>query len=359
MNSFPTRYLLAWASLGLLFYNACSENISPDPSSQTSSPAGSSGSPNVGGSGASLAGSGGSGQAGNNEGGQPTAGQSSAGQAGAGGQPSAGQAGAGGQAIPVECPKELPGPNLIRIPTGELSAYCMDQTEVTQGQYKQFLVATNNVVAPMEGICANTTSHEPFVGEDYGICHPEDWTPEKTPNKAVVCISPCDAIAYCEWAGKHLCGKIGGGSVQVDADKWTQGDPTAKDILNDKNISQFYNACSQGGKTVFPYGNKQDKALCPVGPGGEDATKSSCHGNEAPYDAILNLGGNVAEWEWTDPLLVGDGYVVRGLNNWGGDNAQNGHCDVPVRMTAGVDVGFRCCFDPKLFRVETTDHSWS
>jgi formylglycine-generating enzyme len=163
----------------------------------------------------------------------------------------------------------------------------------------------------------------------------------------VVCISPCSAIAYCKWAGKHLCGKVGGGPIKLDKEKIEQGDEAALAVLNEPDSSQLYNACSQGGKTKYPYGSEKQANVCPSQAVDQDVAASACHGTKAPFDQIINLAGGVAEWEWTEPLLAGGGYVARGLNNYGKEEEEkNGRCDTPTLMLAGSNVGFRCCLDP-------------
>src|SRR6185437_5545544 len=99
----------------------------------------------------------------------------------------------------------------------------------------------------------------------------------------VVCVDWCDAQAYCAWAGKRLCGAIGGGPAT------TYGDP---------NESQWYNACSNGGTTSFPYGNDYVAGDCNGGATvAAVGTTPGCQGLTSPYFGIFDMSGNVKEWE--------------------------------------------------------------
>lgn len=63
----------------------------------------------------------------------------------------------------------------------------------------------------------------------------------------MVCVDFCDAIAFCKWAGKRLCGSL-------DAPKNTL---LESDELVEVAASirfEWADACTQGGKTKWPYG---------------------------------------------------------------------------------------------------------
>src|SRR5262249_41310403 len=99
----------------------------------------------------------------------------------------------------------------------------------------------------------------------------------------------CDAVAYCAWAGRRLCGKIGGGHV-------AQGD------LSDPTQDEWYNACSAGGVKGFPYGIVTEPTACnTIEYGAGDAlpvaSLSTCEGG---WPGIYDMVGNVAEWEDCD-----------------------------------------------------------
>jgi formylglycine-generating enzyme len=222
--------------------------------------------------------------------------QNQAGQGGTAG--SGGAAGSGGSA---PCPTDLPGPMLVELKTPAGVSYCMDRTEVTQSQYALFLEAATqnpdlkNKVEGQRPRCLNYPFNlielGPFNGEDGGShCPGTLFRPEETPDSPVVCVGDCAARAYCQWAGKQLCGNVRGGALDVE------------DIA-DPNVSAFTNACTNGGTTKTATGEQDDGGKCTLSPVGSDPALASveaepaCHGASPPFDAVLNLGGNVMEWE--------------------------------------------------------------
>lgn len=177
------------------------------------------------------------------------------------------------------CPSNLPGPALVEVPAPNGSTYCIDSTEVTNGQYAAFLAAKGNDSSGQDAWCSWNTSYVPNDG----------W-PTARDDFPVISVDWCDAFAYCHWAGKSLCGKIGGGP-NLPAD-------TAYAPLD-----AWYNACSQGGTRTYPYGNGYEPATCNgadnfADPDTAGATavgaKAACAGG---YNGLVDMSGNLAEWE--------------------------------------------------------------
>lgn len=228
------------------------------------------------------------------------------------------------------------GPGMVRVgdPT---NSFCIDSTEVTVADYKAFVAAAPDASASSQiAECAWNTSYEPSAVA-------ADGTPQ-------VGIDWCDAYAYCAWAGKRLCGKVENGR--------DPGSKLTASELASAAVSQWFIACSNGGKQNFPYGGARTPGACnfkeadagkqPVpSPGEADA---ACMGG---YDGIYDMLGNV--WEWIDYCQAPDGGVdggsakmecyVRGgsftVTESGVDCRTNGVG--ATRDGRSGEIGFRCC----------------
>jgi formylglycine-generating enzyme required for sulfatase activity len=223
----------------------------------------------------------------------------------------------------------LSGPALVRVPAPEGSdeaSYCIDATEVTVADYVEF-VAAGVSTADQSSQCEWNTSYLPPAG----------WPPPPGWERYPVTFADfCDARAYCAWAGKRLCGRIGGG-------------PNAFDDFEDPRRSQWFNACSAGGERSYPYGNVYDEGACkkanieaggvvPVG------SKATCEG---AYRGLFDLSGNADEWE--DSCRETGGRIdlcrLRG-------NGDFGYTEVP-----GFEMGaaeFACSYGGKSGSPETS-----
>ncbi|MBV9946444.1 MAG: SUMF1/EgtB/PvdO family nonheme iron enzyme, partial [Myxococcales bacterium] len=213
-----------------------------------------------------------------------------------------------------------------------VTSFYVDSTEVTVGQYKQFLAATNNGMdtggQPPE--CAWNTTYQ----------SPMPMNPDTFP---MTFIDWCDARAFCQWADKHLCGKIGGGPVVFDENS-DAGDPAFM-----PSVSQWFLAC--GGPGGSPHPSNADMCnsnggfgnLVPVG------TMPGCEGY---YPGLFDLEGNAAEWidDCDGPADAGtDGGPANDICHlMGGSYVDNkSYCDEVTydypRNTTAVTFGFRCC----------------
>jgi formylglycine-generating enzyme required for sulfatase activity len=157
----------------------------------------------------------------------------------------------------------------------------------------------------------------------------------------VVNVDWCDAYAYCAAAGKRLCGRVGGGAAGY-----------AK--FDDPAHSEWMAACSNGGATKYPYGAAYGGGIC----NGKDfthpnhplpaAAAASCHGAAAPYSAVFDMSGNVAEWEDACSGASGasDMCRARGGSFKSGASALRCNADAALgRASADDATGFRCCSD--------------
>jgi formylglycine-generating enzyme len=226
----------------------------------------------------------------------------------------------------------LRGPVGVQVAVTLTTGFYIDATEVTFAQYTQFVLAKNGDVSGQPPECAWNTEY--FAAnrapdaDDLPI-YDVDW---------------CDARAYCEWAGKQLCGRIAGGAI-----------PTADIFTATEN--QWFLAC--GGPSESPYfdtvnGNGECNAksgftdLAPVAsiaPGSTVACQSS------RYPGLFDMIGNVGEW--VDSCTpAGDAGAEGGRDDvclllGGGIYSPEYYCDAAAYDARRDDVarsyGFRCC----------------
>lgn len=216
---------------------------------------------------------------------------------------------------------------MVPVPGG----YCIDATEVTNAQYATFLAA-NFPTSGQDGWCAWNTTYTPSTA----------WPATGKDANPVVYVDWCDAYAYCKWAGKHLCGKIGGGANDY-------GDYAFA------TKSEWYNACSGGGAQAYPYGNTYDAAKCNGCKSSTNCTTTTAIpagtalGCEGGYPGLFDMSGNVNEWENSCDGQTGanDNCLMRGgaFNN----NNAYGYLKCAVagwyssRSATYATHGFRCC----------------
>jgi formylglycine-generating enzyme required for sulfatase activity len=224
--------------------------------------------------------------------------------------------------------------------------YCIDSIEVTNASYNVFFSA-NPTTATQDPWCSWNVGWVPSGGWPY---------PTNNGNYPVSYVNWCQAAAYCKYLGRRLCGSIGGGSV-------------AQSSANDYHTDQWYNACTANGANCspspggcYPYGTTYSPTLCDGhdsivgGSTGPEAFTSlnNCQGGTV---GLLNMSGNVAEWEdsCTGKTGAGDACAVRG-GSFASDEAGL-RCDavqtigIDPNVDAGTitrsysyaDVGFRCC----------------
>jgi sulfatase modifying factor 1 len=215
------------------------------------------------------------------------------------------------------CPS-LTGPSMVRIAV-DAGSYCIDSTEVTVGQYDAFLAADSGGNAPPA--CAGNLTLQP------NCTFPSSGVP-------IACVDWCDAYAFCQWAGKVLCGRIGGGSVTF----------SGADFVNPEEDAWFA-ACSAEGTRTFPYGNGFQSGVCNLGSVGTVpvGSETGCVGG---YPGIFDMSGNV--WEFEDACQT----PTTGLSdlcNWRGESYASttttgcGDYVYATRDSMGSDLGFRCC----------------
>jgi hypothetical protein len=216
------------------------------------------------------------------------------------------------------------GPPSVRIPMEAGASYCIDSTEITNTEYAALLAS---------GFALASSSLPVQCASDAGPLSltPSSGWPSPYPNLPVNNVSWCQAYTYCAWAGKRLCGEIGGGALpQPD--------------FASPALSQWFNACSAGGTLAYPYGNTFDVTIC----GGNRTldlqnagTPAQCVGG---FPGIYNMSGNL--WEWTDSCSSISCYAMGGAyDGTQSDNACTGNRSWTA-VDGAANIGFRCCSDP-------------
>jgi formylglycine-generating enzyme len=199
---------------------------------------------------------------------------------------------------------------------------CIDRTQVSVADYGAFLAATKNA-PPLGAPCDWVSSLQP-----------DDWSTQlATPKHPVTTVTWCGAFTYCAWAGKRLCGRVGGGPVLLS------------DAGVDPTTNQWYRACSRAGTRAYPYGSTQLPGACPSYPTVDDVgTHPSCEGG---YPGLLDMTANVAEWtdgcddEGKTNHAI-DACTAMGSSNVTGGTACADSEDLS-RHYADATIGFRCC----------------
>ena len=249
----------------------------------------------------------------------------SAGEAGA--APSAGAGGAGSTAD--ECPCVAPTPTcdagrcVVRGPVMVRALdFYIDSTEVTRSQYAAFQAAQGADTSEQAPECAWNDTYEPAFDASLGRAEP---------NFPITRIDYCDAVAFCVWADKRLCGKTTGGELSLVE-------------LADATTSQWFAACAGPKAQHYPYGGVYRPGECndsqlagglrPVAEG------SKCQGY---YPGLFDMLGNAQEW--TDACNARLGRSD-GCERIGGSYLGRTVCSesgLAQRDFQDPALGFRCC----------------
>jgi formylglycine-generating enzyme required for sulfatase activity len=169
----------------------------------------------------------------------------------------------------------------------------------------------------------------------------------------VVGVDWFDAVGFCAFYNKHLCGKIGGGGP-VDS---------TSSAVYDKAQGEWFNACSRGGARAFPYGATYDSQACNGADFGSPHANQPNAAGQTPtcaggFDGLFDMSGNVQEWldscETPSPHLAQctDAGPQCDLCRSGGGGFASpesrlgcGGGDLLLRDEHFADTGFRCCAD--------------
>ena len=191
--------------------------------------------------------------------------------------------------------------------------FFIDETEVTNAEYKKFL---------------DSTGYSPKQKQNFLKHWPEGKMPDELADHPVVYVDIDDARAYAKWAGKRLPTEFEWQLAAQGPDnrKWPWGDTFDP------------NSCNTTGTHTLPV--------------------RSCPGGRSPY-GCYHMSGNV--WEWTEScrddghtrfvMIRGGSYFNAEGSIWyvKGSPQPCGHHAKFIRVWPGLDrcstVGFRCVID--------------
>jgi sulfatase modifying factor 1 len=226
-----------------------------------------------------------------------------------------------------------------------LGEFCIDSTEAPVASYLVFLndIHTN----PAEGQpaeCAWNTTYMPGYDPYDGVFADAAAYPQTA-------IDWCDALAYCTYWGKHLCGnRVDGGALDVATEGTLPQD------------GQWYSACTNGTSQSYPYGNTLKAGACNVGAPNEYSAilpvtqPATCVGG---VPGLLDMVGNVSEWE--NACVPGDAGPISDLcqqrggplffppsddncQAFGGNYSGSRGTNKPSELNPWN--GIRCCWEP-------------
>jgi formylglycine-generating enzyme required for sulfatase activity len=233
------------------------------------------------------------------------------------------------------------GPAQVKL-TSSAGNYCIDTTEVTNGQYASFVGASSFAPTfPSSTGCASAFTTDGGAAGPFTPTPLAHWPPPSGEDDfPVTNVSWCQAYAFCQWAGKRLCGRIGGTALATVS-------------YLDPSQAQWLRACS-GGQSPdrYPYGTTYDAQTC----GGQALNGSTlqpvtyysaCVGG---YPGLRDMSGNV--WEWVDSCADPNPDAAHAFcSAMGGafdSQASEMQCSGQrnwVRADGANNIGFRCCLD--------------
>ncbi|MFO0758164.1 MAG: SUMF1/EgtB/PvdO family nonheme iron enzyme [Byssovorax sp.] len=215
----------------------------------------------------------------------------------------------------------------VVVPVNGGTGYCIDATEVTYLQYQEF---QSIGIPPNSQPASCSWNNTATPAANWG-----NWQANGKGSFPVTNVNWCQAYMYCQFKGKHLCGKIGGG-------------PNAQADHANALKSEWYNACSAQGTSNYPYNNMYMPGIC----NGENCLGTLAESDvgiklcEGGQPMLQQMSGNAAEWEDSCDADTGgtDQCQVRGGSDC--SNMNGLRCDADVthaRNFSDDHTGFRCC----------------
>ena len=242
-------------------------------------------------------------------------------------------------------------PGMVGFDDGSGATAFIDAREVTVAEYLAWLDGGAEPLLGGErcGWNDSLVPNVPSAGGDASDCATNgfDWVAEQgeRPGFPVRCVDWCDAAEFCAQHDRHLCGRVGGGTVDTRYDG-------EEFFLPEPLTSTWYLACSRAGTQAYPYDDAYDAQACNGDSGALEASgaRATCEGG---YPGLRDMSGNVEEWEDAcDPPGGADAACMR---RGGGFYAAQIYdptwlqCAMLLptdRRVMAASTGFRCCAEP-------------
>jgi len=232
--------------------------------------------------------------------------------------------------------------------TVSLDAFWLDQTEVTNAMFAQFVAESGYKTSAENGSGAGYWSGDGWSKANFGVTwqHPRGpaTSVDEMDNYPVVQISWEDALAYCDWAGRRLPSEAEWEKAARGTDEraypWGS-QPPAGDLANLADSNLPYKDSDYGIDDSYLF-------VAPVG----------SYPNGASFYGALDMAGNVWEWvaDWyaleyygaappANPPGPADGSDrVRRGGSWGSNAADLRSANRKANRPdlAVDDSGFRC-----------------
>lgn len=240
-----------------------------------------------------------------------------------------------GSACPAGTDPGKHGPSMAQVKRTDGTCFWIDTTEVTFGQYGEFLTAAGVSPPVQDAVCAGNAPTD--AG---GAAGSPGFAPEANcvaslnqgELRPVSCVDWCDALAFCTWAGKELCADVSSGVSSGATSDWVQACTAGDDGV-------LY-GCGAGCQTSACNGEDPSGDAVDVG------TTSQCF--ERANDGatkLWDLSGNVSEWTaGCKDTSATSNCAVRG-GSFASSAAQlacTGLQTTP-RTATQPTIGFRCC----------------